>query len=520
MQAQAELKQAAVSGRFRLRPSWGRVIGLAGLIVAALFFVASVTAYVVDFLSHSGAVLGWYDLNVYNDAGLITRQLPSILYSWGLTPTVKFTYTPFAAIIFAGGSLMSVNVLHWMMTVVGIASVPATVWLTLGGMGRRGASRAAVTLTVSAIALWTEPVTKALDLGQIEPLLLLLVVWDLTRQDKRWWKGTGIGIAAGIKLVPLIFVPYLLVAGKFRQAAVATGTFAATIAAGFIFLPGPSRQYWLTGYFVRPGRTGAVDSLVNQSLLGMLARQYAGVTATQPVWLPIALAVALVGVAAGGLLYRLGKPVPGWTLVGITSVLVSPISWDHHWVWIVPFIAMLAGLVVASRDRLARWAWVLAALLTMAVFVSWPAHWTGPAAFVPGRGFLGWFVQPPEIYQVTHLTGIKLLTWNLFAVAGCLIFLGMLFATWRAWRAARSRRRIQPALSSGTDALLARADEVLKSDPQPDRDIACAHPAGHLALPSGQAAPAREPGTAGQAACTGESVPAGQPASAGEASGS
>jgi alpha-1,2-mannosyltransferase len=198
--------------------------------------------------------------------------------------------------------------------------------------------------------------------------------------------------------------------------------------------------------------------------------------------LPIALAVAVVGIAAGALLHRLGKPVQGWTLVGVTSVLVSPISWDHHWVWIVPFIAVLAGMAMASRDRLARSAWLVAALLTAAVFVSWPAHWTGPAAFVPGRGFLGWFVQPPEIYQVTHLTGIKLLTWNLYAVAGCLAYLGLLLATWRAWRAARSRRSIPPAMSSGTDALLARADAVLKSDPPADNCVASARPAGRLAL--------------------------------------
>jgi alpha-1,2-mannosyltransferase len=494
VQAQPEVNRAGVLSRFRPRPSWSRMLALAGLIVAALFFVTSVTAYIVDFVYHIGAVLNWYDLNVYNDAGLITRHLPSILYSWGLTATVKFTYTPFAAVVFAGGSLMPLTTLRWLMTAVAVISIPLTAWLTLGGMGRRGMSRAAVALAVGAIALWTEPVTKALSLGQIEPLLLLLVVWDLTRPDTRWWKGMGIGVAAGIKLVPLIFIPYLLLAGKIRQAAVAAGTFAVTIAIGFIVLPGPSSLYWLTGYFVRPGRTGAVDALVNQSLLGMLARQLVGVNATQPVWLPVALGVALIGVAAGALLSRAGKPVQGWTLVGVTSVLVSPISWDHHWVWIVPFLAMLAGLAMAARGRLARSGYLVAALLTAAVFGSWPERYSGPTAYVPGRGLLGWYVQPPEIYQVTHLHGIKLLTWNLFAIAGCLLYLGMLFGTWRVWRARRPRRGSPPPeVPSETDALLARADAVLKGDPPADKRVACSPPATHHPLPVGPQAADRQP---------------------------
>jgi len=262
---------------------------------------------------------------------------------------------------------------------------------------------------------------------------MLLVVWDLTRSDARRWKGIGIGIAAGIKLVPLLFVPYLLLAGKVRQAAIATGTFVATLVIGFIALPGPSASYWLTGYFFRPGRTGSVHSLVNQSLLGSLARLYGGVGPARPVWLPIALVVAAAGLVGGAMLSRTGRPVQGWTLVGITSVLVSPISWDHHWVWVVPVLALLAGLAMTAR-MLVKIGYTLAIVLTAGILGSWPWNYSGPLAYVPRRGLLGWFVQPPEVTQIKVVHGWQLLTWNLWVAVGLVIYLGLLAAAVLAWR--------------------------------------------------------------------------------------
>ena len=463
VQAQAEMESTDAAGRVQPRqPPWHRTLRNTGLILAILFFLLSLTAYLADQAVHRHAVLTWYDLNVYNDAGLITRQLPSILYTWELKVGVQFTYTPFAGLVFAGGSLMPLVTLRWLMTVASLVSIPLTAWLTLGGMGRRGRGRLAAALVVSALALWIQPVVKALFLGQIEPLLMLLVVWDLTRKDSRQWKGIGIGIAAGIKLVPLLFIPYLLLSGKVRQAAVATGAFLATIVVGFIALPGPSASYWLTGYFIRPGRTGSVHSLVNQSLLGTLARLYGTVAPAQPVWLPLALVVAAGGLIGGAMLSRAGREVQGWTLVGITSVLVSPISWDHHWVWIVPVLAVMAGLTVTARP-VVKACYVAGIVLITGIMASWPWRYSGPRAFVPRRGLLGWFVKPPEVTQIMVVHGWQLLTWNLWVAIGIVIYLALITAAVLAWR---KRPRLPVPLvtveKSPIDALLARADAVLR----------------------------------------------------------
>lgn len=465
MQVQAVL--AGVPRQIRRR-SWllSKTLGLTSLIVAGLLLATAIVAFVVDSVVHPGVLLSWYDLNVYNDAGLITRQLPSYLYIWQLASGIKFTYTPFAAIIFAVSSFLSWSALRWLMTLASLAAIPATAWLTLGAMGKRGVGRAAMALAVGAVGLWLEPVTKALSLGQIEPLLLLLIVWDITRRDDWRWKGVGIGIAAGIKLVPLLFIPYLLIAGKIRQAVVATVTFAVTVLAGFAVLPGPSISYWLSGYFIEPGRTGSVDALVNQSLLGMLGRQAGNGSAAEPVWIPVAFAVGLAGIGAAGLLSRAGKPAAGWVLVGITSVLVSPISWDHHWVWIVPLVALIAGLMMDAR-RVALVAWAVAGIAVVVAYGSWPVSYSGTTALVPRSGLLGWFVRPPQSYAVTNLHGWQLLSWNLFVVAGSVIYLVMLGAAVLAWWRSRFRSLPPAAVSSGPGdapiaALLARADVVLR----------------------------------------------------------
>lgn len=464
MQVQAESAAAPHQVRRQALPL-AKTLALASLVVAALFFAAAVTAFLTDSAVHPGALLDWYDLNVYNDAGLITRQLPSYLYIWQLTQNIKFTYTPFAAVLFAGCSYLSWSALRWVMTLVSLAAIPLTTWLTLGAMGKRGVGRAAMALAVGAIGLWTEPMIKALALGQIEPLLLLLVVWDLTRDDGWRWKGVGLGVAAGIKLVPLLFIPYLLVAGKVRHAVVAAVTFAVTMGAGFVALPGPSISYWLTGYFIKPGRTGAVDSLVNQSLLGMLARHAGNGNAAEPVWLPVAIVVAIAGIGAAALLSRAGKPVAGWVLVGITSVLVSPISWDHHWVWIVTLLALIGGLIMDAR-RIALAAWVLAGIAISVVFGSWPQFYSGSMALVPRSGLVGWFVRPPQSYAVTTLHGWELLTWNLFVVAGSIIYLVMIVVAPLLWLRSRPKPPSAPAPpnrpSAPIDALLARAEALLR----------------------------------------------------------
>jgi alpha-1,2-mannosyltransferase len=309
-----------------------------------------------------------------------------------------------------------------------------TVWVTFGQLGWRGRARGAAVLGVSALALWTEPVLRSVQVGQIELVLMALIAWDMCQPDHRRLKGVGVGLAAGIKLVPLIFIPYLILAGKLRQAAVATAVFACTVVIGFAVLPGESVKWWLTGYFLHAGdfSNQSLGSLLNQSVLALITRTPQGAGSVTGLWLAAAAVIGCLGLAAAALLARAGRPTAGWVTCAVTGVLVSPISWDNHWVWIVPVLALLADAAVRARGA-ARATYLALGVALFAVFADWPARWTGRLAFVP-HGLVGFNTGRHPMSEIFHLHGTQLLSWNLYVLAGIAIFAGLLASAVVAWR--------------------------------------------------------------------------------------
>ncbi|HTW00367.1 MAG TPA: glycosyltransferase 87 family protein [Streptosporangiaceae bacterium] len=405
------------------------------LIWAATAFALALGAWVADIATHPiDLTLGWFDLNIYNHAGLITRHATDTLYTWHFRPGVQYLYTPFAALGFAAGSLVPWAVLRWLMTAASLAAMIVTVWVTFGQLGWRGRRRTAAVLGVGAVALWTEPVLRSLQVGQIELLLMALIAWDMCQPEGRRWKGVGIGVAAGIKLVPLIFIPYLLLAGKVRQAAVALGVFVATAVIGFVALPHDSVKWWLTGYFLHAGNfeKTSLGSLLNQSLLAMITRTPAGAGSVTALWLLLAALLGCLGLGSAAVLARTGRLTAGWVTCAVTGVLISPISWDNHWVWIVPVGVLLVDAAVRARGS-ARAGYVALMAALAAVFLDWPTHWSGRLAFVP-HGLVGFDVRKHPMTEIFHLSDMQLLSWNLFVLGGLAVFAGLVVNAARIYR--------------------------------------------------------------------------------------
>src|SRR5579859_4719865 len=318
------------------------------LLPASIVLLAAVLAlYLADLATHLSSMAGMRDLEVYRSGGLIVRHvsppyhgnLASPLYDWTGQNGVQFTYPPFAAVVFAVGSVLSWTMLRTAMTVASLAALGLSLWITFGALGYSGRRtiRLAATLGVSALALLTEPVQETLGLGQVNLLLMLLIMADLLTPAALagrtpWWHGIGIGVAAGIKLTPLIFIPYLLLIRRCRQAATAAATFAVTVLLGYAVLPGDSGTYWAHGLFLKANRIVFLGTRGNQSLRGVLTRLAGSVTSGTLPWIAAGVVVVVVGLAAAALLQAAGQPVAAVLACALTGLLVSPLSWDHHWV--------------------------------------------------------------------------------------------------------------------------------------------------------------------------------------------
>jgi alpha-1,2-mannosyltransferase len=176
-------------------------------------------------------------------------------------------------------------------------------------------------------------------------------------------------LAAGLKLTPLIFLLYLLLTRRIRAGAVGLLTFAGTVAVGFALLGKDSVRYW-GGQFSRPGDNPV--RLVDQSLNGLVLRAFRDGSGAHTAWLVAALAVGVVGIAAAAIAGRRGHELLGVCLCAATGLLVSPISWSHHWVYIVAVLALLAGRPVNSAPTRLKTATGLALAAVIALFGWWP----------------------------------------------------------------------------------------------------------------------------------------------------
>ena len=314
------------------------------------------------------------------DVGIYRRAAQAFLagrqvYDLTFTLDLPYTYPPVTLPLLTPlARLDDAGALHALMG-LSILATFLTVWCSTGLMGHRGvAGRLGVAGAVTGLALWLEPVSMNLGLGQINALLMLLVVADLSLPDRNPVKGVGVGVAAACKLVPGIFVVYLLLTRRFRAAAVAGGTFVAMALAGWVVAPRESTAFWLHGLFLDSSRVAAATGpafVANQSLRGVVLRSAGETTGATVFWVVSALLVAVGGLALAVLAHRRGEEAVAVVTVAFVALLVSPVSWSHHWVWVVVLFPLLLDVVLRTRGRTQTVAAGLLPLWTM-ILLTWP----------------------------------------------------------------------------------------------------------------------------------------------------
>ncbi|MEY9870744.1 alpha-1,2-mannosyltransferase [Streptacidiphilus sp. MAP12-33] len=399
------------------------------LLLGLVVFGAALAAYIRVVHAHPDRLWSPIDLRVYYWGGTTARHSHRVydldfhLGSLGL----PFTYTPFALAIFKVLSHLDERTLQWLVACGSIAALVASAWLAWGIAGyRRNLGRLGAALTVAGLALWTEPMMQNLGFGQVNVFLMLLVLLDFAQPDRWWTKGIGVGLAAGFKLVPVIFIVYLLVTRRLRAAAVATATLAATVLGGFLLLPSEAHRYWIDGLFADSSRVGGINYVGNQSFQGVLARTLnLDATGVKPYWLLAALLAAAVAVPLSAWAYRRGEELLGLAATALLGLLASPISWSHHWVWIAVFLTAAGHLLYSRRAR--WWAWLVAACGYLLWF-AWPSvafgdrKPSGSGTSLPNG--LIWSV-PYNNNAEDGWTGFQLVIGNLYPLLGILLLAGL-----------------------------------------------------------------------------------------------
>jgi len=313
------------------------------------------------------------DLHVYLGAVRAMRD-GTPLYSYAAENGDPFTYPPFAALVFWPLGAVAepmVQVAWTLVTVAGVTALAAALTLRNGIAGRQ--RFLVVMLAAATVLLASAPVQSNLRFGQVSIFVVLLALVDALGLLPRRAGGLLIGVAAAIKLTPLLFVPYLWVVGRRRDAVRAGAAFVGCALVAWVVWPSASVTFWTRAVFTT-SRIGDLSSTGNQSLNGTLLR-YAIPTGERMVaWAVLAALVCLVAFLCAREYHRRGQVALAAVVIGCATVAVSPVSWTHHQIWTV-----LAGILLVAGPRRGRIAAGVIVLVTMSVQVG---------AVLPAGGFL------------------------------------------------------------------------------------------------------------------------------------
>lgn len=323
------------------------------VIAAATLLTAAAFALSYSVYRHFGAPRNEYDLRIYYNALAGWRSGNGLFVPVVNDPVngpLGFTYPPAAAILM---SPMTVLPVRPVVILSSLGILVSTVGLVLLALRERVPLRrpqlafAAALATAAAFCL--QPISQTAAYGQVNTMLALLVMFDIFVLAKRKsrWAGIGIGLAMAVKLTPAIFLLYLIVSGQWRMLRVAIGTAVGVTLLAAMCAPVATWQYF-TSLLWDSSRVGVLDNTANQSLNGTLARITAPLLPDTSVWLACALAIVAVGVVRVRRAVAAGDTLLAITVTGLLGVLVSPVSWIHHAVWIVPAMVVLIARLVSA----------------------------------------------------------------------------------------------------------------------------------------------------------------------------
>ncbi|MBF6224562.1 DUF2029 domain-containing protein [Nocardia abscessus] len=371
------------------------------LIAAIALFAVSA---LVSLLAHWWH--GYIDLQVYRNGARVWLDGGDL---YGPMPPVEgiglpFTYPPLAALFFAPLALMPLLLAEVLVVATSVASLGISLWLVLARLRPELSRPAVLALVIGAVAVaqFFEPIRQTFGFGQINLVLMAAITLDCLVRKPFWPRGMLIGIAVSVKLIPAGYLLYFVLRKDWKAAGTLVVSAIAAVGLGFLLFPADSVNYWFHT-LADTGRIGPPYFAGNQSIKGMAFRLGVDDTVATLLWITLSLlAVALAAVWMRRLIDA-GATVAALLVNAAAVLLVSPVSWSHHWVWIAPVLVVIAEMMVRgarsprvigavaagcvvfligphwllphSRDRELDWAWwqqIIGSsyvLVTLAVFV-------------------------------------------------------------------------------------------------------------------------------------------------------
>ena len=375
---------------------------------------------------HFDVYVYWYALNNWFNG--------NSLYDWYALPDYKmypFTYPPFGAWALSPLTWFDYETAARLM-IMAIALQTALIVALIGrSLGLSwGSAFAIAPWAAILVQQCLEPFTQSVGFAQVNTAMMALVMIDVAAPDS--WKGRGVasGLAAAIKLTPAIAVLIFLLRRQWRSAITMVTTSLAVTLLSWVISPGESARFFFDAMW-DPQRAGDAYYTSNQNLKGFVARALpenawsitwaiaVALALVAAVWLCLRIQAAATSVvtphiisddAAPGPL-NAAAPATGATVsaapaapagdavelaapsavattpaapvlpenlatlltaavIMTLGLLVSPITWSHHWVWgLASVVALIAVTLRLKSAPLAALALVQGALFIMA------PHW-------------------------------------------------------------------------------------------------------------------------------------------------
>ncbi|GAA5098716.1 glycosyltransferase 87 family protein [Nocardia iowensis] len=317
------------------------------LLIAVGLFIASA---ILSLLAHWWS--GYIDLQVYRNGARVWLDDGEL---YGPMPPVAgiglpFTYPPLAALFFAPLALMPLLLAEVLVLVTSLASLAVTLWVVLARIRPELSRLSTLTIVIGAVALLQtfEPLRQTFGFGQINLVLMAAITLDCLVRKPFWPRGMLIGIAVSVKLIPGGYLLYFLLRKDWKAAGTLIVSAIAAVGLGFLLFPSDSTEYWFHT-LADTGRIGPPYFAGNQSIKGMVFRLGVADSVATLLWIALSLvAIALAAVWMRRLIDA-GATVAALLVNAAVVLLVSPVSWSHHWVWIAPALVVTADVIVRGR---------------------------------------------------------------------------------------------------------------------------------------------------------------------------